>query len=326
MADTEEVRNPSASQSTDDSVKDASSQQTIVETSKSNNWQRVSASWAGYDALRYLFVFGASYCQVGYYSARSPQPTPEQPLGVEFPGDTYNEPGEPNWVGFLARDFKPRDEGVEKPLLVYDYAVGGQMVHGVKHQVQGSFLPHVGEKPEWSPWTESDSLFSIWIGINDTAFGCQAKETIEKLYEVLQTLFDAGARNFLLIDVPPMHRSPALQKTFTDGPKSPKPYTTWNNELRSQGNTFATTNPEASLFIFSSYDLFESILDDPERFGFVPEDTKKRGGAIWFDHIHPTTKMHKLIAEDIVSYLRSISKTSSRLESDAIEESQVFTT
>ena len=30
---------------------------------------------------------------------------------------------------------------------------------GVKRQIEISFLPDLGKKPEWAPWTATDSLF-----------------------------------------------------------------------------------------------------------------------------------------------------------------------
>ena len=67
-------------------------------------------------------------------------------------GDSTN----PNWVGHLVASRLRED----KKLLVYDYAVGGHTVSGVKHQINNWFLPHAGKKPEWAPWTAGDSLFS----------------------------------------------------------------------------------------------------------------------------------------------------------------------
>lgn len=48
--------------------------------------------------LRYdLPSFGASYCQTvanqNFSNIPLPEPTEDEPLGVPFPGETYNEPG-----------------------------------------------------------------------------------------------------------------------------------------------------------------------------------------------------------------------------------------
>lgn len=62
----------------------------------------------------------------------------------------------PNWVGHLITS--RRQDG--KKLLVYDYAVGGHTLSGVRHQIENWFLPHAGTKPEWVPWNAEESLFS----------------------------------------------------------------------------------------------------------------------------------------------------------------------
>ena len=98
---------------------------------------------------------GDSYSDVGYdYTKQSSIPTDETPLGIEYPGVTWAEPAMPNWVGYLITEYSPYTR-----LLVYDYAVGGDAVAGVRKQVQVNFLPRVGEKPSWAPWSAEDSLF-----------------------------------------------------------------------------------------------------------------------------------------------------------------------
>lgn len=98
---------------------------------------------------------GDSYSDVGYtMSHKTCHPTKEEPLGVEYPGSTYAEWGKPNWVGYLVKQFSSGQD-----ILVYDYAIGGQLVNGVINQIDKFFLPFAGNKPDWAPWTESDALF-----------------------------------------------------------------------------------------------------------------------------------------------------------------------
>lgn len=86
---------------------------------------------------------------------------------------TFNELDQPNWVGHLITKYSPLprfDPSVEEdeldpayldsPLLVYDYAVGGSTVAGVRDQVEKSFLPKLGLKPASAPWNAEDTLFS----------------------------------------------------------------------------------------------------------------------------------------------------------------------
>jgi hypothetical protein len=99
-------------------------------------------------------------------------PDSTNPLGVEFPGWTYNEPDQPNWVGHLITKYRPGprfdpltstqdDSYIASPLLVYDYARGGDQVMGVQRQIQTLFLPNVGKRPQWAPWGTNDTLFGM---------------------------------------------------------------------------------------------------------------------------------------------------------------------
>jgi hypothetical protein len=123
---------------------------------------------------------GDSYSHVGY-SAQAPAPTSSNPLGVAFPGQPVNEPGVPNWVGYLIRDHGHGHAN----MVAYDYARRGDTVTGVyTNQVSREFLPTVGRKPAWAAWGPTDSLFGMhlvqyrlirslimsvvtWVGAND---------------------------------------------------------------------------------------------------------------------------------------------------------------
>lgn len=123
---------------------------------------------------------GDSYSDVGYRGQPNNRPTQNNPLGIPFPGLTWNETGQPNWVGHLV---KKRD--ASQPLLVYDYAVGGHTIDGIRQQVRSYYAKDIGAKGEGTDWTAHDTLFGrhtrslpshcseghpytvVWIGIND---------------------------------------------------------------------------------------------------------------------------------------------------------------
>ena len=121
-----------------------------------------------------MITSGDSYSDVGLQYSRS-LPTAVQPLGYKFPGLTFNEPDEPNWVGHLITKYSPpprfdpslkeheHDPAyLESPLLVYDFAVGGATVAGVRDQVEKYFLKGLALRPAMAgvPWNAEDTLFS----------------------------------------------------------------------------------------------------------------------------------------------------------------------
>ncbi|KAJ7837804.1 hypothetical protein B0H14DRAFT_2790640 [Mycena olivaceomarginata] len=247
-------------------------------------------SWKGFDALNFLIIFGASYCDVGFDYTNSPIPTHEQPLGVEFPGATYAEPNTPNWVGHLITKY-----GSANKLLVYNYAKGGSRVYSVKNQIEVMFKRQISRKPAWAPWTSEDALFITWVGINDAAWGSEHEENLQKLFEAQESLYDSGARNFLFVNVPPINRAPARGKEPN--------YISWNTELKKATALFATVHSDATVMIYSSWDTFNALLDDPVAYGFPAEDVRKANGSIWVDHLHPTSAVHHFLARDMFDFL-----------------------
>ncbi|KDR70197.1 hypothetical protein GALMADRAFT_103353 [Galerina marginata CBS 339.88] len=271
--------------------------------------------WKGFSTLRYLVIFGDSYSDLGFNYALD-HPSPSQPLGIPFPGMTFNPP-DPNWVGHLITKYCPEprfdlsagDDNqdpayVESALLVYDFAIGGHTVDGVRLQVSNYFLPKLGTKPPWAPWNAEDTLFITWVGINDCGRFADPSSTLQKLFSSQEHLIKAGARNFLFIDVPPVYRCPAF--TPTDESQAAKRYLDWNNSFYDAIEKFCATNEELSVFLFSSFWLFQQFLNHPSDFDIDPREVRKVGGDVWVDHLHPTSKVHDIIASGISSFLNQI--------------------
>ncbi|KAH9966024.1 hypothetical protein BC827DRAFT_786476 [Russula dissimulans] len=263
---------------------------------------RLTPSWRGYFRIKKLMLFGDSYTHVGY-SARAPVPTSSSPLGVAFPGQPVNEPGLPNWVGYLIRDHGHGHAN----MVAYNYARQWDTVTGVyTSQVSAEFLPAVGMKPQWATWSASDSIFITWVGANDcrilyTNDRAEITPVIANLFAAQDTLYRAGARNFLFIDVPPLYMSPIGASM---GDKVVR-FGNWNDELRRGLANFAAGHPDATVMLFSAWDTFSRILSDPARYGFNPADRTTQGGSIWFDFMHPTSRVHSILAAEIAQFLAS---------------------
>ena len=153
---------------------------TVRSPKLSNMFSSVTGpSWCGWNAIKNLVVLwvlmiwcnffasnrgltslisGDSYSSVGFELTKA-IPTRYMPLGIEFPGITYTEDMKlPNWVGHLIT----MSQKENLYLIVHDYAIGGQTVSGVKNQATKRFIPHAGQKPDYFPWTEEDTLFGLY--------------------------------------------------------------------------------------------------------------------------------------------------------------------
>lgn len=78
----------------------------------------------------------------------------------------------------------------------------------------------------------------------------------------------------------------------------------WNLKLSENARSFTQGHPDITAMIYSSHHTFSKVLDSPTSYGFETE-----GRGIWIDHIHPTTAMHKVIAENLRRFLGSVHST-----------------
>ncbi|CAA7271642.1 unnamed protein product [Cyclocybe aegerita] len=278
----------------------------------------IGPTWKGFQSIRRLVIFGDSYSSVERMLGNDGEPSASQPLGVPFPGFTYNEVGQPNWVGHLITKYCPEPRYIptaaqqteawnRSPLLVYDYAEGGSTVPRVCHQIEKGFLQERAAKPSWTSWAPQETLFVTWVGINDLAFTLQPG-VLAKLFEYQEMLYTAGARNFLFFDVPTIHLSPAVpvsreQQTLVK-------FEGWNAHLQTEVKKFSESHSDASVFIFSSFRAFEVLFENLEIFGFNVQDGKRRAGSVWMDHLHPRSKVHDHIAQSVATFLAEIPSSS----------------
>ena len=56
--------------------------------------------------------------------------------------------------------------------------------------------------------------------------------------------------------------------------------------------------------MYSSWDMFNKMIENHGRYGFSKSDLTKAGGTMWVDHIHPTSRVHAFIAEDLDEFLK----------------------
>ncbi|QRV75970.1 carbohydrate esterase family 16 protein [Ceratobasidium sp. AG-Ba] len=225
-----------------------------------------------------------------------PSPTADMPLGVPFPGTPYTDYKQPNWVGYLHRTWPG-----ERPLIVYDFAQGGDTVQNMQQKVEEAYRKLVtstcilGEH-----WNSATSLFGSIHGED----GAQA--LISNIFQRVETTYDTGARAFLFIDVPPVGKIPTVVVSPQTSERIGSICTMWNQRMKEGITKFSDDHSDVQCYQFSSHDILDDILTRPTKYGFTEADATKRGGAIWVDHIHITSAVHKILASKILELLKTI--------------------
>lgn len=62
-------------------------------------------------------------------------------------------------------------------------------------------------------------------------------------------------------------------------------------------------HPDATALYYPTIDLFYFVLNNPEPFGFKPEDVTQWYGDLWHDHMHPTSALFGHLAKHVKAFL-----------------------
>ncbi|KAL7621997.1 hypothetical protein AAE478_007498 [Parahypoxylon ruwenzoriense] len=282
----------------------------------------------------------------GFNFTQSP-PSPSNPFGnPEYPGWTSSNG--PNWVGFLTVKYNASQ------LQAYNLAYGGATVDSdlvrpymptilsVKQQVQEEFVPgYTGDSPSAPSapeWTSADSVFSFWIGINDVgnSYGSGADSSgllYTQIFDVysglVDQLYQAGARNFVFINVPPVDRSPLTVGQGQNSVDMEKAaIADWNGRVADTAAALKNNHTdEVNVWIYDSNKSFGEVIDNPNTYeqtaelknttdfcsayqnGTPEENTliSSCGVAVneyfWLNNLHPTYPIHEVVAKQVADAL-----------------------
>ncbi|KAJ7155637.1 fungal cellulose binding domain-containing protein [Mycena filopes] len=257
----------------------------------------------------YWFAFGDSYTTTGF-DPTGTLPTPGNPLGnPAFPGETGG--GGENFVGFDTVTYN------KSLILTYDYAAGGATINATLVAPITLALPdEVDDFLDVSaPWKSEDSLFSVWIGINDigNTFYLDGDRSafsdvlLDDYFAQVQRLYDAGGRNFLFINVPPTYRAPLLVSFFSPAQllTGKSVINTFNAKMAAKVKAFKAQNRGVTTWTYDSYSTFTCILDDPTAYGLSANVTGfGDAGQFWGNSYHPSSDVHHILAKQISQQLR----------------------
>ncbi|KAF6827475.1 cellulose-binding gdsl lipase acylhydrolase [Colletotrichum plurivorum] len=293
-----------------------------------------SALYPGLSKLETLFTLlhsGDSYTRTGFVVNRA-QPSASNPFGnPTYPGPTSAN-GE-NWIQYLTTKYNA------SLLLTHNFAHSGATVDNslvdssvdVITQIENQFLPYYSAANQ--TWDSSTTLFGFWIGINDIGKSyTEVNSTelhpliFEKYEELLEKLYDAGARNLLFLNVPPLERMPRMAQSSAAGTRvtlQRAAVADWNARLETLLRDLRKAHKDATIFQYDTNGLFGRVIDTLDRYketsvyrntttyceayktGTPEPDTKwdnctyAANEYMWRDSLHPTYPVHMLLAKHI---------------------------
>ncbi|EKG10343.1 Lipase GDSL [Macrophomina phaseolina MS6] len=224
--------------------------------------------------MAYIYCSGDSYTQTGF-DVNGTQPSADNPFGnPTYPGWTSSNG--PNWVGYLTYKYNA------SLLQTYNLAYGGATVDtalvqpyaptvlSLKQQIEDEYLPKYGAAGASKVWASDNTLFSVWIGINDVggSYWTQNTTLVDAIFaeysELVEKLYTSGARNFLFLNVPSVERSPLAVAQGTDSVNLERiGIADFNKRISNLATSLGEKHTDTSIFTFDTYSLFNQILDDP---------------------------------------------------------------
>ncbi|KAF4414629.1 hypothetical protein F53441_14723 [Fusarium austroafricanum] len=264
-------------------------------------------------SIDYLFTFGDSYTQTSF-NVNGEKPSASNPIGnPAFPGVTTA--GGPNWVGNMVT------EQNSSLVLAYNFAYGGATVDSkivkpwsdtVKSLVDqvDQFSNSVGKHPV--SWNAENTIAGVWIGINDvggTFYLQDAASIIEKAttryFEMLEVLYQAGLRKFVLLRVPPTELTPTM---IQQGPDSNaalvKAINHFNSQVASKLDSFRWSHSGVKTHLVDTSVAFKEAINNPQKYGAPNATCVGDNGCLWHDPYHPGTAIHEITAAQVARELK----------------------
>ncbi|ODQ56248.1 GDSL lipase/acylhydrolase family protein [Saitoella complicata NRRL Y-17804] len=323
------------------------------------------ASTSAYAKITNLVTFGDSYTDQSRLTAFYTNGSIPAHYQEVYPPGAYAANGGSTWVKY-AEEFG----GLE----TWNYAVSGASCSnlltprhdlGAPKATSGVF-PSVSEyeisafltdhlvNTTYGGWAldldPEETIYSLWIGTNDLGVdslltgnqipGVTLVNTTACALNVFRTLYQYGARKFLLMNMIPLQLTPLYSRDATNSRywKNEFNATSWNifmTELVTSGNelwrlgapALAHELKGAEVGLFDSYGLFWDMYHEPEAYGldnvtgwvahcpvsgsgncsYAVSDYKTNGNQdrfLWFDELHPSEPAEKIVAREVVNAIK----------------------
>ncbi|KZV68014.1 carbohydrate esterase family 16 protein [Peniophora sp. CONT] len=250
------------------------------------------------------------------------------------PNDAGTAGGGRMWIEFVAQTYNV------SAVNLYNFAYGGAVTdetliaqsspatQSFKDQVD-SFLEFYANNTELANWDANNTLVTAFFGINDVGKSFWwTNETVEETnarvlasyFERLALLRDAGARNFLLLEVPNIGRTPNLIKQGLNGTLQANASADYNTQLAAAVPIFEQNSTDVgtpvNIKIHPTREVFDFLLDNSDVLGFqnvtagwwTGLSTELQGEVslatyFWWNNFHPSWGVHDFLGHSVAAFL-----------------------
>jgi len=264
---------------------------------------------------KYLITFGDSYSQTGF-EITGTAPSAADPLGNPN-AEGYTTDNGLNWIGVLVEQLNT------SLTLSYNFAYGGATTDAsLVTPYESSVLSLVDQVKEFTsniasgPWKADNTLFGIWMGVNDVGnawgnsdWSTLLTEIMTQYFAQVQILYNAGGRNFLFLTVPPTWLTPMFiadgSSTQSGVEAAVKQY---NADIVSKAAAFESANPGSKTWVYDTTTAFMTAINNPTKYGAPNATCYNSDGVscLWWNNYHPGQAIQKLVAEGVAALLKGI--------------------
>jgi phospholipase/lecithinase/hemolysin len=200
-----------------------------------------------------------------------------------------------------------------------DFAYGGAKTTGTSFP-DNIFVQDIDDQVSQylsSRTVNADTLYLVFAGANDLLQGqTNMSVPVNSLQTSMNRLVTAGARNFLVFNLPPLGNTPRFNGSQTTLTQYNSRSQQFNTTLTTMLGNLHTANPAVSIYQFDTTSLFSQTLANPQAFGLTnvknsaapglsPGDTSYNASQIvsnpdqymFWDDVHPTAAVHAILAQ-----------------------------